>query len=589
MSVMRGPKSPPTPTLLPKCATGISGLDEVTYGGLPRGRTTLICGGPGCGKTLFGMEFLVRGATQFDEPGVCLSFEETAEELTANASSLGFDVNRLIARKKLAIDYIFLERSQIEETGDYDLEGLFLRLDLAVQSIGAKRVLIDSVESLLSGLSNESILRAELRRLFRWLKDRDLTAVVTGERGEGALTRHGLEEYISDCVILLDHRVSEGVFTRRMRVVKYRGSFHGTNEYPFLIDSDGISVLPVTSLELKHSVSSRRVSTGITSLDEMLGGEGYFKGSSILISGTAGTGKTSLACNFVAAACARGERCVYFSYEESPDQIARNMRSIGLNIQRWMDAGLLTIQAARPTQFGLEMHLVNIHKVITNFNPSIVVIDPATALLSAGANVETRSMLLRIIDFLKGRSITAVLTTLTGGGEALEQSQVEISSVIDTWILLRDIESGGERNRGIFVLKARGLSHSNQIREFLLSDKGVELREVYIGGAGLLTGSARVAQESADKSDLLRARQELEMRQSVITRERSAVKAQIAMLQSELVMKEQEAEQLISQAEMLSQKKEQHRAEIARSRAVRPQSTVDQRSRRRGKKTGGKR
>src|SRR4051812_3874731 len=345
-------------TGLPKCPTGIRGLDEITLGGLPRGRPTLICGGAGCGKTLLGMEFLVRGATHFDEPGVCLSFEETEEELTSNVASLGFDVAGLVAQKKLAIDYIYLERSLIQEAGDYDLEALFVRLGLAVDSVGAKRVLLDSVEALFAGLDDESVLRSELRRLFRWLKDRKLTAVITGERGQGTLTRHGLEEYVSDCVILLDHRVTETVLTRRLRVVKYRGSTHGTNEYPFLIEKDGISVLPVTSMELQHAAGSERVSTGVPALDAMFGGKGYFRGSSILVSGTAGTGKTSLAAHFVDAACAREERCIYFSFEESASQIVRNMRSIGIDLGRWIDKGLLHLDAARPSTFGLEMHLV---------------------------------------------------------------------------------------------------------------------------------------------------------------------------------------------------------------------------------------
>src|SRR5271156_4868803 len=364
---MRSPKAKTKTTKiisdgLPKCLTGIHGLDEITLGGLPRGRPTLVCGNAGCGKTLLGMEFLVRGATEFDQPGVCLSFEETAGELTSNVASLGFDLAALIARKNLVIDHVYLERGLIEETGEYDLEALFVRLGHAVDSIGAKRVLLDSVEALFAGLDNESVLRSELRRLFRWLKDRNLTAVVTGERGQATLSRHGLEEYISDCVILLDHQVTETVLTRRLRVVKYRGSTHGMNEYPFLIESDGISVLPVTSMYLNHLACNERVSTGIPALDTMFGGQGYFRGNSILVSGTAGTGKTSLTAHFVNAACARGEKCVIFSFEESADQIVRNMKSIGIHLERWVENGLLHFHAVRPTTFGLEMHLVKVHK-----------------------------------------------------------------------------------------------------------------------------------------------------------------------------------------------------------------------------------
>jgi circadian clock protein KaiC len=514
------------------------------------------------------MEFLVRGATEFDEPGVCLSFEETAEELTANVASLGFDVAALIAKKKLAIDHIYLERSLIEEAGEYDLEALFVRLGYAVDSVGATRVLLDSVEALFAGLENEGVLRSELRRLFRWLKERNLTAVVTGERGTDTLTRHGLEEYISDCVILLDHRVTETVLTRRLRVVKYRGSEHGTNEYPFLIESDGISVLPVTSIELKHAASNERVSTGIPALDEMFGGKGYYRGSSILVTGTAGTGKTSLTAHFVNAACARGEKCVFFSFEESENQIIRNMRSIGLDLRRWVDKGLLRFHASRPTTFGLEMHLVKIHKIIREFAPSIVVVDPVTALLHSGTAPEARSMLLRLVDFLKEKQITALMTTLTSGSDALEQTAVNISSLVDTWLLLRGIESGGELNRGLYILKSRGVAHSNQIREFLLTDHGVELREVYLGEAGLLTGSARVTQEGKDASAALVARQEIERKQLLLERKRKALDAQIAALQLELETEEQESRLLIAQEELKLKKWEQDRSEMARSRSV---------------------
>ncbi len=527
-----------------------------------------MCGGAGCGKTLLGVEFLVRGATEFDEPGVCLTFEETAEELTSNVASLGFDLAALVARKKLAIDHIELERGLIEEAGEYDLEALFVRLGHAVDSIGAKRVLLDSIEALFAGLKDESVLRSELRRLFRWLKDRKLTAVVTAERGQGTLTRNGLEEYISDCVILLDQQLTETVLTRRLRVVKYRGSTHGTNEYPFLIESDGLSVLPLTSIDLKHAASQERVSTGVPALDAMLGGKGYFRASSILVSGTAGTGKTSLAAHFVDAACARGERCVFFSFEESANQIVRNMLSVGIDLGRWVDKGLLHFQAARPSTFGLEMHLVKVHRLIKEIDPSIVVVDPVTGLLHSGTASEARSMLLRLVDFLKEQQITALMTTLTGGSDAQEQTEVDISSLVDTWLLLRDIESGGERNRGLYILKARGIAHSNQIREFLLTDHGAQLQEVYLGEAGLLTGSARVTQEAKDASAALLARQEIEGKQFLLERKRKALDAQIAALQLDLVTEEQESRQLIAQEELKLKKWELDRGEMARSRSA---------------------
>ncbi len=555
---------------LPKTASGIRGLDEITVGGFPRGRTTLLCGAAGCGKTLFGMEFLVRGATEYAEPGVCISFDETGEELAANVASLGFDLKDLAARKLLAIDHVYIERSQIEETGEYDLEGLFLRLAYAVDSTKAKRVLLDSVETLFAGIGNESILRAELRRLFRWLKERGLTAVVTAERGENTLTRHGIEEYISDCVILLDHRVTEAVTTRRLRVVKYRGSSHGTNEYPFLIDTDGISVLPLTSLELNQEASDKRVSTGIAALDAMLGGEGYFRGSSILLSGTAGTGKTSLAAHFVDAACARGERCLSFSFEESAPQIVRNMRSIGVNLGQWVDEGVLRFQSIRPSTFGLEMHLVMMHKLIAEFNPSIVVVDPLTALLSAGAEFEAQSMVLRLVDFLKSKGITALMTSLANVSAPTQQTDVQISSIVDTWISLRDIESSSERNRGLYVLKARGLAHSNQIREYVITGNGIQFRDVYLGGE-MLTGSARIAQEAKDATAMVLEAEESQRKKAILERRSKVLESQIAALQLELESEGQELRQLAAQGELRTRKLNDDQRVMQKSRAAEPE------------------
>lgn len=462
---------------LPKAATGISGLDAITGGGIPRGRTTLVCGGAGCGKTLLAIEFLVRGATELGEPGVFLAFEETAEELAQNVRSLGFDLEDLTERGLLLVDHVHVERSEIEETGEYDLEGLFIRLGSAIEAIGAKRVVLDTIEALFGGLADDTILRSELRRLFRWLKERGMTAIVTGERGDGTLTRRGLEEYVSDCVIVLDHRVSEHLTTRRLRVVKYRGTVHGTNEYPFLIDETGISVLPVTSLELRHDASDERISTGVPELDRMFGGLGFHRGSSLLVHGTSGTGKTSLAACIADATCRRGERCLYLAYEESEGQVVRNMRSIGVDLMPWITKGLLQIHATRPTAYGLEAHLVVMHRLIEAFRPHMVIVDPITTFLNAGTTVHTQLMLTRLLDFLKEKQITAVFTSLGHDQHSLEQTDVNISSMIDTWILLRDIELGGERNRGLYILKSRGTAHSNQIREFLLTSHGIELKE----------------------------------------------------------------------------------------------------------------
>jgi circadian clock protein KaiC len=541
---------------LPKCPTGLRGLDEITLGGLPRGRPTLICGSAGCGKTMFGLEFLVRGAQEFDEPGVCITFEERVEDLIANVASLGFDLQKLVAEKKLRLDHVQLDRNQIEETGEYDLEGLFVRLGYAIDAIGARRVLLDTIEALFAGLSNTFILRAELARLFRWLKDKGVTAIVTGEKGDGTLTRHGLEEYVSDCVIVLDHQVSESIFTRRLRVMKYRGSAHGTNDYPFMIDEYGISILPITSLELQHTASEDRISTGIPRLDTMLGRAGYYRGSSILVSGTAGTGKTTLAAQFINAACGRGERCLYFGFEESRSQVIRNMRSVGIDLAPWLQAGLLQYYGTRPTLYGLEMHLVKMHRLIEDFQPSVVVIDPVTGLLHSGTSHEVRSMLMRLIDFLKSQQITALLTTLASGIERLEQTDVDISSLIDTWLTLCSLESGGERNRGLMILKSRGMAHSNQFREFLLTDQGIDLRDIYLGPAGVLTGSARLVQEAHEEAEELQQRHELEQKQQQIKRKRKALEAQIAALQADLAAEEWELQQLARQ-EALRQKQGQ--------------------------------
>ena len=510
---------------LEKCPTGISGLDDVTEGGLPKGRPTLVCGGAGSGKTLLAMEFIVRGITEFNEPGVFMAFEETAEELAKNVASLGFDVNALIARKKMAIDYVHIERSEIEETGEFDLEGLFVRLNSMIELVGAKRVVLDSVEALFAGLPNEMILRAELRRLFRWLKAKGVTVVITGEQGEKTLTRYGIEEYVSDCVIFLDHRVHNQISTRRLRIVKYRGSKHGTNEYPTLIDEHGLSVLPISSIGLNYMVSDERVSTGVPRLDAMMAGKGYYKGSSILISGMAGTGKSSLAAVFADSLCRKGKRCMYFSFEESPDQIMRNMRSIGIDLGPWAKKGLLELHSIRPQLHGLEMHLVTMHKLIKDFDPAGVVVDPVTNLQSVGDTDEIKAMLVRVIDFLKAQGITSVFTSLTGGSSAIE-SEIGISSLMDTWMLLRMIESSNERNRLLYVLKSRGMGHSNQMREFQLSDDGIKLVDVYVGPGQVLTGSARLLQAAKDEAQMVVDQQVLERRQRELEVEQANLQAQ---------------------------------------------------------------
>jgi len=551
---------------LPKSPTSIQGLDEITGGGLPKGRPTLICGGAGCGKTLFAMEFLVRGATLYNEPGVFISFEETEKELTANVASLGFDLNHLVERKKIWLEHIYVERGEIEQSGEYDLKGLFVRIHRAIESIGAKRVVLDTIESLFSALPNSTVVRTELRRLFGWLKKKHVTTIVTGEKGNGTLTRQGLEEYVSDCVILLDHRVTDQSSIRRLRIVKYRGSTHGTNEYPFLIDEDGFSVLPVTSLGLDHNSSKERISTGIPRLDTMLSGKGYYRGSTVLVSGTAGTGKTSLAAQFVEAACKRGERVLYFAFEESPSQFMRNMSSIGIHLEPWVKKGLLHFHATRPTLHGLEHHLTTTIKLITKVEPQIVILDPIDAFVIGGNQTEVKIMLLRLVDFLKMRNITAMFASLTNGGENQELTDMAISSLIDTWLLLRDIEIGGERNRGLYILKSRGMAHSNQIREFILTDHGIELLDVYVGPEGVLTGSARLSQEAKNDAEQLSRQQEIEHKKSGIELKRAAMEAQIVVLKSEFKAEESETLKLIEMEKANTKKFAEDQAKMAKSR-----------------------
>ncbi len=550
---------------LPKAPSGIEGLDEVLEGGFPRGRPTLICGSAGCGKTLLAMEFLVRGAVHYNEPGVFFAFEESSQELTQNVKSLGFDLDELQKQKKVQIEHIHIERSEIEETGEYDLEGLFIRLGYAIDSIKAKRVVLDTLETLFGGLDNEALLRAELRRLFYWLKEKGVTAVITAERGDGTLTRQGLEEYVSDCVILLDHRVTEQTSTRRLRIVKYRGTSHGTNEYPFLIDADGFSVIPVTSMHLQHAASKERISTGVPRLDAMLTG-GVYRGSSVLLSGTAGSGKSSLSACFAQATCARNERCLYLAFEESPQQIIRNMQSININLEPWVKKGLLKFTANRPYFYGLEMHLASILKQIKEFKPSMVIIDPISNFADAGTQHDANAMLVRLVDYLKTHNITAVFVSLTTGGNAQETTDQGLSSLIDTWILLRDIELGGERNRGMYILKSRGTAHSNQIREFLISDKGIDICDVYIGPEGVLTGSMRQAQEAREKASEKTRMQEAQRKQRELERKRKALEAQILALRAEFYAEEEELRHLMSNYQSTEKDLLQEREQMRRSR-----------------------
>ena len=540
-----------------KCPTGIRGLDEITGGGLPRGRSTLVCGGAGSGKTLLAMEFIVRGIRDYGEPGVFIAFEEDIQDLTQNVASLGFELERFIRDKRLAIDHVHVERSEIEEAGEYTLDGLFVRIGQKLKETGAQRIAVDSLEALFSGLSNEALLRSELRRLFRWFKTQGLTAVITGEQGQNALTRHGLEEYISDCVIHLDHRVHNQVATRRLRIVKYRGTPHGTNEYPTMIDELGLSVLPISSLELSYAVSQERISSGVPRLDTMLGGQGYYRGSTVLVSGSAGTGKTSLAAAFTEATCRAGGACLYLAFEEAPAQILRNMRSIGYDLSPWAAAERLVFHAMRATANGLEEHLVSIHKLANRHRPTVVIVDPVSNLTSIGDIHEVKSMLSRVIDFLKGLGITTLLTSLEDRGS--EETEIGISSLMDTWLLLRNTEANGERNRLLFILKSRGMAHSNQVREFVLSDAGIQLTDVYTASGDVLTGSARLASEARDRAEEAAQRRRADRHRERALARRRRIDGQIEDLR-------QQAEALRAELEELDLRERERLDAIARDR-----------------------
>ncbi|MFC4478715.1 circadian clock protein KaiC [Flavobacterium chungangensis] len=528
--------------IFPKTPTGVDGLDEITEGGFPQGRPTLICGGAGCGKTLLSMQFLIKGITEYNEPGVFMSFEEPSDDLTLNVKSLGFDLEQLKKDKKLVVDHVRVERSEIEEAGEYDLDGLFIRLGHAIDSIKATRVVLDTIESLFAGLDNQAILRAELRRLFHWLKTKGVTAVITGERGEATLTRQGLEEYVSDCVIVLDHRVIEQVSTRRLRIVKYRGSTHGTNEYPFLIDEDGISVLPITSLKLDNEVSSDIISTGVPGLNEMFHGGGFYRGSNILVSGTAGTAKTTVACYFANEQCEKNEKTIYFAFEESPHQLVRNMKSIGIDLEKHIKKGILQIHSSRPSLNGLELHLLTLRKLIKEFEPTTIIIDPISNLISVGSEHEVRSMLVRLIDMLKANNITAMFTSLNKQTDTVRPDLAEesVSSLVDTWITVRDMEGVGERNRGIFIIKARGMGHSNQVREFVITSNGIELLDVELGPQGILTGAARQSYQFKKTISDIKLQNEISRKDREIERKRKVLEANIEALRTEFESAEEE-------------------------------------------------
>lgn len=543
--------------MLEKASSGVPGFEDITHGGLPRGRPTLVCGSAGCGKTLFGMQFLVKGATEKDEPGVFVAFEETESDLRTNVASLGWDMDTLFNQKKFAVESIIISPDEMTEAGQYDLEGLFVRLDAAIREVGARRIVLDTVERLFDAFMDAHIVRAEFRRLLQWLKDRGVTAIVTAERGDGHLTRFGIEEYVSDCVIELSQTMHGQTTRRHLRILKYRGSGHGTNAYPFLIGQRGIHLFPVTELGLDFPVSEERISSGIHRLDEMLGGKGFYRASSLLLSGTAGTGKSSISASFAAAACARDEQVLYISYEESRTQIIRNMKSIGIDLQKWYENGRLVFHTERVTSHDLEEHFFLVKEIIDINQPEVVIIDPVSNMLQMGSPNEVKNLMTRLIDLLKSRGITTLATELVSGGNPMEATNTDISSLIDSWLLLREIESGGERNRLLYVLKSRGMSHSHQVREFILTDHGIELKDVYEGPAGLVTGTARYTQERQEEAQRQHRLEEIERRKNELARKRNLKAAKLKEIEAQYRGEEEELERTIREAEQEEEKSSQ--------------------------------
>jgi circadian clock protein KaiC len=560
---------------LEKVPSGVKGLDDVLDGGLPKGRPTLLCGSAGCGKTLLAMQFLCRGVVDSGEPGVFVAFEEGAADLTTNIASIGFDLDRMQRDGLLRIEAIHLDPAELVEAGEYDLEGLFLRIGAAVREIGAKRIVIDTIEVLFGALTDPMLVRSELQRLFAYLKDAGLTAIVTAERGDGTgMSRHGIEEYVSDCVILLDQRIGDDISTRILRVVKYRGSVHGTNEFPFLISRDGVTVVPITSLGLTGAASNERISTGIDRLDAMLSG-GFYRGSSVLMTGSSGTGKSTFAASLADAACRRGERVLFVSREESPAEIERNMGTIGLDLRAWTRAGLLRIESIRPTHFGLETHLAWLYDIVTTFEPAVVIIDPISSMMKVGGRAQVTSMIAREIDLLKSRGITAFFTALIGSG-AVDEEQVEVSSFIDTWLLAETTESNGERDRVMCVMKSRGMPHSNQHCEFTIGARGIDLLEPYVGPAGVLTGSARMIQQMTDATAGEHRVEDVERAERALTHRRAALEAEVAVLHAQFATELEEMEERRATFQRHVEDTELRRATLDRLRwATTPSATDD--------------
>ena len=462
-------------TKLPKSLTGIQGLDDITYGGIPQNRPTLLVGSIGTGKTIFAMEYIINGITMFNEPGVFMTFEEQTDELQINVTSMGYNLSKLIADNKIYLEHLHIDHREIQATGKYDIEGLFIRIEMAIEKVKAKRIVLDALDTLFIGLDSQ-ILRSEIKRLFFWLKEKKVTAIITSEVGDIFLTRLGFEEVVADCVIELNNRLNNQISTRRLRIVKYRGSYHSTNEYPFMIDHKGITIFPIISEAPQIIVSNERISSGIKQIDEMLDGRGFYVGSSILVSGSAGTGKSSIAASFIKDVCEKKGTALYCAFEEAPNQIKRNMASIGIFLEPYEKSGNLHFYYSRPTLQTLELHFIAIKKLIKQINPSVVILDPITNLMIENINSDIRTMLTRFVDYLKMEQITVLLTaTLTVSSLELIQSNEGISSMVDTCIMIQEKNIIDSRRRTLYIMKSRGICNSKKEVEFIITSEGISI------------------------------------------------------------------------------------------------------------------
>ena len=543
-------------------STGVKGLDDVLGGGIPQGHAMLLVGKPGTGKSILSMEYLLHGIELHKENGVYISFEESEKQIISNAASFGWKFEEMVKKNKLAISYIDMQPEQMRTVGDYDLSALILRVKGAIKKVNARRVVIDGINNLLSTFDDERIIRSDLLRLIREIKEVNATIFITGERGHDSWSKMGFEEYLADGLMHLDNRTDGNYQTREIQVVKCRGINHYTGKSPFIINSEGMSIRPLITADFDYKVLKSRVSTGIADIDNMLGGKGLYRGSTVYITGPSGAGKTSISSSFANGACSRGERALFLAFEESSDQIIRNMKSIGLSLDKWVNEKLLYFYTARATTNSLEGHLDNIMTMVREVEPTCVVLDPISAFRPIANENETKLMLIRLNDYLRARKITTVFTALSSDGEYSEHADVQLSSIADTWIVVRIMDYKGERNNVMQLMKSRGMSHSRQMKEMYFTGNGLKLQNVYQGPEGVLTGAARIGQEKYEKLKEARNVIEIDKNRKKIERKKSLLEASIEALKHEY---EEELEALhaaIEEAEEQNSKIKETRKEI---------------------------